>query len=646
MLLGTCYYPEHWPEGMWGDDARRMRELGLARVRIAEFAWSRIEPARDRFEWDWLDRAVATLGRAGPDGKRLGVIMCTPTATPPKWLVDEMPDMVPVDEGGRPRGFGSRRHYDFSHAGYLAEAKRITEAVARRYGGHEHVVAWQTDNEYGCHDTTLSWSAAARAGFREWLAQRYQSPDALNRAWGNVFWSMEYASFDEVELPNLAVTETNPAHRMDFRRYASETVVRFNAAQVAIIRRHSPGRDVTHNFMGMEVAFDHFAVGRDLDLATWDSYPLGFLERAHGAGHCDRAWRDWYLRAGDPDFQAFHHDLYRAVGRGRWGVMEQQPGPVNWAPWNPAPHPGQVRFWTLEAAAHGAELVSYFRWRQAPFAQEQMHTGLRRPDNTPDVAFDEVRTVARDLARMDLGETARAPVALIFDYASQWAVEIQPQGRDFDAFACVMAHYRALRRLGLSVDVVPPGASLDGYRMAVVPLLVTVPDEALAALEAFQGPVLVGARSGSRDANFAYPEGLPPGPLRALVPLRVERVESLPPGTEPSRWREITMPGGGTQVEHRDRDGAPTVLRHGRVRYLAGWPEAELLGDVLDTMCAEGGVATLALPEDVRVRDGAGHRWFFNHGPRPVRLDGVAGPFALGGRDLDVAGVAAVRIGP
>ena len=428
IQLGVCYYPEHWPREMWERDAADMAAAGITRVRIAEFAWSRIEPARDRFAFGWLDEAIAVLGRAG-----LGVIMCTPTATPPKWLVDAMPDIVPVDEDGRPRGWGSRRHYDFSHEGYLAEAKRITEIVAERYGGNEHVVAWQTDNEYSCHDTTLSWSVAARDGFRDWLAQKYQSPDALNRAWGSVFWSMEVASFSEVELPNLTVTEANPAHRLDFRRYASAKVAAFNRAQVEIIRRHSPGRDVTHNFMGMEFGFDHFDVGADLDFATWDSYPLGFLERRAQEGAVDAPWRNWYLRAGDPDFQAFHHDLYRACGNGRWGVMEQQPGPVNWAPWNPAPHPGMVRAWTHEAFAHGAELVSYFRWRQAPFAQEQFHTGLHRPDGSPDAALGEVRQVAAELALLKT-EGDVPTVALVFDYVSHWAVEIQPQGRDFDPF--------------------------------------------------------------------------------------------------------------------------------------------------------------------------------------------------------------------
>jgi len=367
--LGTCYYPEHWPEDIWADDARRMVELGLTWVlRIGEFAWSRLEPKPERFELGWLDRAIETLGAAG-----LKVVLGTPTATPPRWMLDRHPDMLAVDIEGRPRRFGSRRHYCFSHRGYRAEAVRITEILARRYGKNPHIAAWQTDNEYGCHDTTLSYSDAARNAFRDWLAQRYKTVDALNAAWGNVFWSMEYARFDQIDLPNLTVTEANPAHWLAFRRFTSDQVVAFNRAQTEILRAHTDA-PITHNYMGRITDFDHFRVGEDLDFASWDSYPLGFLEDRVGA---PPEWQRRFAGQGDPDFQAFHHDLYRAVGKGRWWVMEQQPGPVNWAPHNPAPAPGMVRLWSWEAFAHGAEAVCYFRWRQAPFAQEQMHSGLR-----------------------------------------------------------------------------------------------------------------------------------------------------------------------------------------------------------------------------------------------------------------------------
>src|SRR5471032_502218 len=156
MRLGVCYYPEHWPESMWKDDAARMKALGIDRVRIAEFAWSRIEPSPGEYNWDWLDRAIDVLADAG-----LKTVMCTPTATPPKWLIDAHPDILAFDAQGRPRGFGSRRHYCFSSETYRAECARIVEAVAGRYGQHPAVGAWQTDNEYSCHDTARSYSPNA-----------------------------------------------------------------------------------------------------------------------------------------------------------------------------------------------------------------------------------------------------------------------------------------------------------------------------------------------------------------------------------------------------------------------------------------------------------------------------------------------------
>ena len=212
--LGVCYYPEHWPETSWETDAREMRELGLDWVRIGEFAWSKIEPRPGHFEWEWLDRAVSVLGEAG-----LKVVMGTPTATPPRWMLDKHPDMIAFDVNGRPRKFGSRRHYCFSHDGYRGESVRITELLGERYGDNSYVRAWQTDNEYGCHETIVSYSPAAALAFRSWLKEKYQTADALNKAWGNIFWSMEYSDFTQIDLPNLTVTEANPSHVLDFRRF-------------------------------------------------------------------------------------------------------------------------------------------------------------------------------------------------------------------------------------------------------------------------------------------------------------------------------------------------------------------------------------------------------------------------------------------
>ena len=608
MKLGVCYYPEQWPEAWWADDARRMREMGIEYVRIAEFAWSRIEPAPFRFEWEWLDRAVQVLAEHG-----LQIVMCTPTATPPKWLVDRHPDILAVDAHGVTRGFGSRRHYCFSSPVYRDQSARITRLMAECYGRHPAVVAWQTDNEYGCHDTVLSYSDAARTAFRKWLMQRYDTIEALNRAWGTVFWSQEYRSFFEIDPPVGTVTEANPSHRLDYRRFASDEVVAFNRAQVEIIRECSPGRPIGHNFMGFFTEFDHHAVAKDLDIATWDSYPLGFTQDR--AGLTDDEKRRW-LRTGHPDIPAFHHDLYRGMCNGRWWVMEQQPGPVNWAPWNPAPADGMVRLWTWQAFAHGAEVVSYFRWRQAPFAQEQMHTGLHRPDRSLDQGGVEAGQVGAELraladaAKLD-GLKVSAPVGLVFDYDAQWMAQIQPQGADFSYLHLAFRVYAVLRGMGFDVDIVSPAADLSDYRLLVLPAQFHVRDELATRLATCRAQVVFGPRCGSKTVNLHIAEPLPPGPLTALAGVRVTRVESLPPGVSEavrigatqahvSRWREDLICDAAT-VEGAFADGKPAVTRCGRTRYVAGWFDEPGWFAVLAAAATDAGLAWERLSDGLRV---------------------------------------------
>jgi beta-galactosidase len=612
--LGTCYYPEHWPEEIWEADARRMAETGLTWIRIGEFAWSRLEPRPGELHFDWLDRAIETLGRAG-----LKVVLGTPTATPPRWVVDKHPDMVAVDADGKPRKFGSRRHYCFSHEGYRQESDRIVKLVAERYGNNPHVAAWQTDNEYGCHDTILSYSEAARKAFRIWLKERYGSIEALNRAWGNVFWSMEYLSFGEIDLPNLTVTEPNPSHTLAFRRFSSDQVVTFNKRQVDIIRAHSSA-PISHNYMGRVTDFDHFKVGDDLEIATWDSYPLGFLEDRVGA---DDAHQRAFMRQGDPDFQAFHHDLYRAVGKGRWWVMEQQPGPVNWAPHNPAPLPGMMRLWAWEAYAHGAEAVCYFRWRQAPFAQEQMHAGMLRPDNADAPALLEARKVADELRDAPDVSSPKAPVALIFDYDADFAWATQPHGKGLSYFQLVFDTYKALRKLGLSVDILR-GETRDfsGYKIVALPGLIYVPQDLKQALAETEALVVMGPRTAARNADMVIPVPLPPD--MPGLDLAVSRVESLRPDMP------MLLKGGGAFTGYREElegagevileleDGQPAAYRQEHLVYLGGWGDETALKRLYAMLCEEAGIDTLDLAGGLRCRTTDGLRIWTNYGADPA----------------------------
>jgi len=617
LKLGVCYYPEQWPERWWANDAKRMRKVGISHVRLAEFSWAMIEPSPGQLEWGWLDRAIATLVNEG-----LLIILCTPTATPPKWLIDAHPDVLAMGADGNNRNFGSRRHYCFSSPIYRGESQRITRLIAERYGNHPQVVAWQTDNEYGCHDTVLSYSPSARHNFRRWLASHHKTIEALNAAWGTVFWSQCYRNFDEIDPPAVTVTEANPSQRLDWQRFASDEVVAFNREQVSILRQHSPGRPVTHNFMGFFTAFNHHDVAADLDIASWDSYPLGFTQMFFLGTDEKIRW----ATTGHPDIASFHHDLYRGMSvdrhtgkpNRRWWVMEQQPGPVNWASWNPAPEDGMVRLWTWQAFAHGAELVSYFRWRQAPFAQEQMHAGLLRPDRSDDKGLVEATSVGRELVRLAkklpiTNLDVRAKVALVFDYNCLWMTEIQPHGADYNPLELCFRLYSALRQLGLDVDIVSPNASLANYRLVVLPAMPTIAPALLAALEASTAEIVLAPRAGSKTSTMQIPANLAPGVLTDLAGITVTRVASLPPGIvtkvtgfdklmTATRWREeLRLNTAIAEASFDNGDAAISRNAKTRTRYVAAWLAGDDWLTLLGRAADDAGLITASLPDTIRV---------------------------------------------
>jgi beta-galactosidase len=234
---------------------------------------------------------------------------------------------------------------------------------------------------------------------------------------------------------------------------------------------------------------------------------------------------------------------------------------------------------------------------------------------------------------MPAAGTGPAQVALIFDYASAWAWETQPQGRDFDYFRLVFAFYRALRRLGLNVDILPPDTGdLSAYRLVLAPCVATLSGPLKAALARFGGSAILGPRTNAKTADMAIPVPLPP----ALpdIPITVTRVESLPPGVahplrgggEVRHWLEH-LDGDAERVEVTT-DGHPVLVRLGWMRYLAGWPCDAALERILAEACAEEGIATTPLPDGLRLRDAGTHRFAFNYGPEPVDWDGTTIPAA------------------
>lgn len=651
MDIGVCYFPEHWPRERWKRDVEAMAEAGIEYVRMGEFAWGRVEKERNEFDFEWLDSALDLLAEY-----EISAVLCTPTATPPKWLIDEHPEILQRERDGTVREFGSRRHYCFNSSAYREETERIVSRMAERYASHSAVVGWQTDNEYGCHGTVRCYCESCTKAFREWLREKYGEIETLNEAWGTAFWSQQYGGFGEVDPPGYTMAEHHPSRLLDYYRFANDSAVTYNRLQTELLRETNDEWFLTHNFMGDFETLDAFSISADLDLVSWDSYPTGFVQdRREGEPSADE------LRVGDPDQVGMNHDLYRsALDRPFW-VMEQQPGDVNWPPYAPQPAEGAMRLWAHHAVAHGASVFSYFRWRRCRFGQEQYHAGLRKQDGSPDRGYHEAKQAAEEFEEIgDLGPVD-APVALLHDYENWWALDIQPHAPDFDYWEHLRTYYRALRARGVQVDVVHPSTEFGKYEAVVAPALHLVDTEIATRLESYVregGELLLGARSGVKDLCNKLWNQPAPGPLSGIIGATVDQHESLrePIETRVSydgaeyeyrTWAEWLRPKEGEPLEtHKSgvAAGRAAIVRNsvgnGHATYCGVWPESDLadalVSELLDSAEIE---RTERLPDGVRIAERDGHVWVTNFTGEPVCVDaggewivedGEIGPFGVG----------------
>lgn len=582
MHLGAAWYPEHWPETRWPEDVRLMREAGFTVCRIAEFAWSTLEPSENHYELDWLERAVALLHENGMD-----VVLGTPTAAPPAWLTYHHPDTVAIEPNGRPAQHGNRCHYAPTSATYHKYVRRIVQQMSKRFGQDTRVVGWQIDNEYN----RIDYSDNTCRQFQAYLKERYTTLTALNAHWSTAYWSQTYTDWNEIPIP---IGGHNPGLMLAFREFVTRVWRDFQKLQIDALRLHArPEQWITHNFMGFFDGFDHYAVSEDLDFASWDWYV--------GTGRHD------YTRTGAI------HDLTRGFKRKNFWIMETQPGNVNWAKINTTLDKGEARCMAWHAIGHGAEAILYWQWRSAPGGQEQLHGSLLGPEGAPRPFYSEVQQIGRDFQALGdaLAETEpRNEVALLHSYPARWSLDAQRHHQEFEPLTVLTQTYRFLAARNVGVDVVSSEAQLDNYKLVIAPALVLLTEQAAAHLTQFVeagGTLVLTVRCAQKDEHNALFPARQPGPLRELAGVEVEEYYAL---EEPvpliSAWQSRMA---GTSRLWAERlhpltadteilatwsasngwlDGTPAVTRHpvgtqgGQVLYVGALLNDELQSDLTD----------------------------------------------------------------
>lgn len=636
MIFGVDYYPEHWDKGEWENQAKLMREGGFNTVRMGEFAWKLFEKSEGEFDFSFLDEAIDILAKYG-----IKTILGTPTAAPPKWLANKY-DIVQRDKYGRKKEWGSRRECCGNNPYYKDKSRLIVTEMAKHFGGNENVIAWQIDNEFGCHGSTRCYCEHCRKSFGEWLSRKYTSIDELNEKWGNVFWSLDYESFDDVILPAYNSCEGtygdlwshNPALDLEFRRFSSDTWVLYQQMQIDIIRQYSD-KPVTHNLMGHFSDIDAYDLSRGLDFVSWDNYP-------------DNQWG-----TSEYEYVSMAHENMRGAKNKNFIVMEEQSGPAGWDILGSTPRPGQLRLWTYQAIAHGCEGMVYFRFRSALFGMEQYWYGVLDHDGVPHRRFYELQKTGRELKKLEkyiVGHETEYDALIVKSYDNSWSNTIKRHADKYNYESHLYAFYKANNNLNINTAV--SMGNYAKYKVVYMAAFNVITDsEAEEIREYVQngGTLVLTFRSGTRDEyNRVRPMALP-GVFKEMAGIEAYEFDALRKSVNISGqingtaniWCDIIEPDTAKTLavydgEYYKGKAAVTVnsFGKGKVYYVGCDLDDDAMSNLVRLISIDAGLDITDAPKGVEIVKRKGYKIVLNHNEAPVNT-GIKGMSLITDSEFD-----------
>lgn len=641
LVLGTCYYPEHWDKSLWEEDLRRMLAVGIEVIRIAEFAWSKVERIEGQFDYSFFNSFLQVAEKVG-----MKVIFCTPTATPPAWLTEKYPEVLNARQDGVLFRHGMRRHYNYNSKKYHELSAIIVENFAKEYAKHPNIIGWQIDNEFNCEFWEF-YSESDTLRFREFLKEKYETLDNLNDAWGTTFWNQTYTEWGQIYVPRTtAGGNNNPHHVLDYKRFISDSVCRYAKMQSDILKKYiKPGDFITTNSI-----FGNLDVCRmteeSLDFITYDSYP--------NFGYC---LDDYENIKADLNDRKWSRNLMEARAISPiFGIMEQQSGSTGNHRWmeGPAPRPGQITLWTMQSIAHGADYISYFRWRTCTMGSEIYWHGILDYSGRDNRRLREVSEVHKKLKNMDsvAGAHYKAEIGFLREYDNGWDSELDAWHGRIE-WSSQMAWFRAAQKSHTPMDFCyldhMSAEDLFKYKVLVYPHAVILTEESVAKLEAYVangGTLLMGCRTGYKDSTGKCVMLKLPGLVQKLCATDIPEYTYVAPddNTPYAMWNgkklnvsifnDLLAPIDGGVVEATYEDayyaGTPALISNefgkGKTYYFGGAFDDETALAFMENL----GVATpyasvIEMPEccefDVRTKDGVDYLFVLNFAKESVKIN-------------------------
>lgn len=634
-LTGAYYYPEHWEESQWERDLKQMHELGFEFTHFAEFAWAQLEPQEGVYDFSWLDRAVALAAKYD-----LKVVMCTSTATPPVWLSRKYPEILLKSEDGTVQDHGARQHASFASPVYRKLAYRMIEELARHYGNDSRIIGWQLDNEPAVQ---FDYNQAAEEAFREFLKEKYHhNIQELNAAWGTAFWSEVYSQFEEITLPKTAQMFMNHHQILDYRRFAAKQTNDFLNEQCRLIKKYAKNQWVTTNYIP-DYDKGHIGGSKDLDFVSYTRYMV--------YGDNEGIGRRGY-RVGNPLRIAMANDFFRPVN-GTYGVMELQPGQVNWGSINPQPLPGAVRLWLWSVFAGGSDFICTYRYRQPLYGTEQYHYGIVGTDGvtvTPggreyEQFMKEIRSLRKDYRpKEDKPETyLKRKTAILWNPENYWSIDRQKQNATWNTFAHVDKYYRTLKSYAAPVDFISEEKDFSQYPVMIVPAYQLADKELVARWKKYVeegGNLVLTCRTAQKDRFGRLPEAPFGSMIDELTGNHMEFYDLLLP-QDPGQvkmdgkvytwntWGEILQPSASNEVwatyTNEFYEGKPAVtfrkLGKGSVTYIGvDSSDGALERQVLDKLYSRLQIEVMNLPYGVTMEYRNGLGIVLNYSDQPYQF--------------------------